>query len=97
MRHRRLATLVLAVALLSSAPSSPQVVQDLETHATERLRAARELLKLGLYADSVTRAYYAAFSENGNRETLRSAESLPAGTSRSLGSFATGAPGRRFY
>jgi uncharacterized protein (UPF0332 family) len=47
---------------MSEFEPSAQVVQDLETHATERLRAARELLKLGLYADSVTRAYYAAFS-----------------------------------
>ena len=47
---------------MSNYQPTAQAAQDLETHARERLRAARELLKLRLYGDSVTRAYYAAFS-----------------------------------
>lgn len=47
---------------MSDLEPTAQGAQDLEAHSTERLRAARELLKLGLYTDSVTRAYYAAFS-----------------------------------
>jgi len=47
---------------MSEFEPTAQAAQDLEAHATERLRAARELLKLELYADVVTRAYYAAFS-----------------------------------
>ena len=47
---------------MSGFQPTAQAAQDLEAHASERLRAERELLKLGLYIDSVTRAYYAAFS-----------------------------------
>ena len=47
---------------MSEFEPTAQAAQDLEAHATERLRAARELLKLDLYADAVTRAYYGAFS-----------------------------------
>ena len=47
---------------MSEFEPTAHVAYDLETHATERLRAARELLKLELYSDAVTRAYYAAFS-----------------------------------
>ena len=44
---------------ISEFEPTAQAAQDLVEHATERLRAARELLKLDLYTDAVTRAYYA--------------------------------------
>ena len=47
---------------MSEFEPTAQAAQELEAHGTERLRAARELLKLDLNADAVTRAYYAASS-----------------------------------
>ena len=36
--------------------------ENIKLQAEERLRAAKELLKLGFYNDAISRAYYAMFS-----------------------------------
>jgi len=36
--------------------------ENIKLQAEERLRAAKELIKLGFYNDAISRAYYAMFS-----------------------------------